>query len=147
VRLEEVHILFGKFVFASEAAHCRSFELPAKTVENEEYERINLITRTRTQVRAHNWHDPWLHADAIESQCLVRCNRRGRKPEQQHANRRADIKRSTYVCVAQSVRRLTGNGLDPCTVMGHSTPALGPTRPPTQWQTGSLSGGEASAVA
>ena len=36
MRFEEIHILFGKFIFASEAAHRRSTKLPEKTVANAE---------------------------------------------------------------------------------------------------------------
>jgi len=36
MRFKEIHILFGKFIFAPEAAHCRSTKLPEKTVANGE---------------------------------------------------------------------------------------------------------------
>ena len=36
MRFKEIHILFGKFIFASEAAHRRSTKLPEKTVTNGE---------------------------------------------------------------------------------------------------------------
>jgi hypothetical protein len=36
MRFKEIHILFGKFIFASEAAHRRSTKLPEKIVANGE---------------------------------------------------------------------------------------------------------------
>lgn len=46
MRFEKIHILFGKFVFASEATHRRSFKLPEKTVANGESHCINSIITT-----------------------------------------------------------------------------------------------------
>lgn len=46
MRFKEIHILFGKFIFASEAAHRRSTKLPEKTVANGE---LSVQTELYTQ--------------------------------------------------------------------------------------------------
>jgi hypothetical protein len=44
---EKVHILFGKFVFASETPHRRISELPGKDIANAEHQSFNSVTPTR----------------------------------------------------------------------------------------------------